>query len=173
MKKILFALMMMAGTQAFAQPSYDIMRDQTNSFLYKGLFTFEDLEKESTFEWYKLNMKDAAAPNAETATYLKRYLPDYDVVIVMGTWCDDSKAMMPKLYKTLEAANYPKSKYKMYGLDRDKKGKNGEETTYNVTLVPTVILMRNGKEAGRIVEHESKTVAEDMVAIIEKDRAAK
>ena len=62
--------------------------------------------------------------------------------------------------------NYPLSKVTMYGTDRAKTTKNGEEKKYNITLVPTIIVMKNGKEVGRITETVKKTIEDDLAAII-------
>lgn len=166
MKQWLFILLIMAGNNAFAQTAmYDIAKDHDNSLIYKGPFTFEDLDKEGSFTWYDAGIKDYHS-NADAIAYLKQNLPDYDVTIIMGTWCEDSRAMIPKLYRVLQEANYPMTRYTLYGVDRDKKGKGNEVDGYHATLVPTIILSRDGKEAGRIVESTKTSVETDLMNII-------
>jgi hypothetical protein len=169
MKHFFIALLMTTSFSSFAQ-SYDILKDEkTGGQIYKGQITFDDLSKEKTFEWYQTGVS-SYNPNEEVIAYLNRYLPDYDVTTVMGTWCDDSHMWVPKLNRVLTAANYPMMRHAMYGLDRDKKGKSGEEQQYKVTMVPTIIISRNGKEVGRIVEAPKKSIEADLVELIKADR---
>lgn len=170
MRLWLFIVFMMAGTNAFSQLStYDILTDPDHSLIYIGTFKFEDLDNEKTFDWYDKGLK-AYHPNREDLVYLQKYLPDYNIDIVMGTWCEDSQVMIPQLYQVLDVANYPMTQYTMHGVDRNKKGKNSEELKYKVALVPTIILSRDGKEIGRIVESPKKSIEADMAAIIKSDR---
>jgi thiol-disulfide isomerase/thioredoxin len=87
-------------------------------------------------------------------------------VVFIGTWCDDSHYLLPKLTKVLQLAGYPLTGVTMYGTDRDKKTKNGEQAQYGITLVPTIILLKNGKEAGRITESALKSVEEDLAKMV-------
>lgn len=168
MKHFFIALLMMTNISSFAQ-SYDILKDEkTGGQLYKGQITFDDLASERAFDWYQSG--SAYKPNEEAIAYLSQHLSDYDVTTVMGTWCDDSHMWVPKLNRVLTAANYPMMRHAMYALDRDKKGKNGEEQQYKVTMVPTIILSRDGKEVGRIVEAPKKSIEADLVGLIKADR---
>lgn len=169
MKQILIALIMMTSLSSSAQ-SYELIKDEkAGGYLYKGTLTFEDLAKEKAFDWYQSGM-NAYKPDGEAIAYLTQYLPEYEVTTIMGTWCDDSHMWVPKLNKVLTAANYPMMRHAMYGLDRDKKGKNGEEQQYKVTMVPTIILSRNNNEIGRIVEMPKKSIEADLADMIKNDR---
>ena len=93
-------------------------------------------------------------------------MKQYTMVVFLGTWCDDSHYLIPRLERVLQMINYPQSKLTMYGVDRAKTAKNGEEIKYGVTLVPTIILFKDGKEVGRITETVKKTIEEDLASII-------
>ena len=54
----------------------------------------------------------------------------------------------------------------MYGVDRAKTTRNGDEKKYGITLVPTIILFKDGKEVGRITETVKKSIEEDLATII-------
>ena len=77
--------------------------------------------------------------------------------------------LVPKLEKVLEKANYPMSMLTMYGVDREKTTRKGDQAKYNITLVPTIMLFKDGKEIGRITESAAKSVEEDLAAMIVKD----
>jgi thiol-disulfide isomerase/thioredoxin len=168
MKFILFALIMTIGITSYAQKDFDISTDtEDNSTVYKGKINFGDLEKETGFDW--LGHKENYKPDAAQISYLQQHLPQYHLIVFMGTWCSDSKSLLPMLHAVLTQAKYPVQRLTMYGVDRAKTAKNGEEKTYAIKFVPTIILMKDNKEAGRIVESVQTSMEADMVDIIKGD----
>ena len=166
MKKILFAFMLLAGTAAMAQtPGYIPMKDSVDGgIIFNGPITFDDLNGEASFVW--MGHSKEYKPYDKVIEYLQKYIREYSFVVFMGTWCDDSHTLIPKLERVLIQANYPLAKVTMYGTDRAKMTKNGEQKAYNITLVPTIIVMKNGKEVGRITENVKKTIEDDLAALI-------
>ena len=166
MKKIIFACILLISTSALAQtPTYLTSKDSVDGgIIFNGPITFEDLNSELTFTW--LMQANEYKPYDKIVDYLKTYLPDYTMIVFMGTWCDDSHYLIPRLERVLQLTNYPASKLTMYGVDRAKNTKNGEDKKYGITLVPTIILFKDGKEIGRITESVKKSIEEDLAAII-------
>jgi len=173
MKKIFLLAAMLFSVVTFAQSSdYEISKDDENgAVVFKGEISFEDLKKEPTFGWMN---KGAASykPGKEDLKYLKEYLPQYELVILMGTWCDDSQRLIPELYKILQAANYPMAKVKMYGVNRAKETKNIEHKLYRLEKVPTIIVYKDHSELGRIVENVKQSMEGDLVELISNDMEA-
>ena len=160
---------MIMGVHAFAQSDYDVSKDKENgAVVFKGQMSFADMEQEPTFSWLK-HGTDAYKPDTTTMKYLKKNLPNYEIVVLMGTWCDDSQNMIPKLRKVLQLAGFPMAKYTMYGLDRAKTAKYVEHKLYKVDKVPTVIIYKNHMEQGRITETVKKSVEKDLAEIIRPD----
>ena len=157
--------MMSIHAQAQTQ-SYTVSKDSVDGgLIFNGPISFGDLSKEQSFGWFKEGI-ELYKPYENVEGYLKTYLPEYSMVIFMGTWCDDSHFLIPRLEKVLQTINYPESKITMYGVDRAKTTKNGDEKKYDITLVPTIILFKDGKEAGRITETVKKSIEEDLAEII-------
>ncbi len=151
---------------SFAQP-YETSKDTENgSVVLKGQITMGDLKNEETFAWLKTNA--AYSPDPVATQYLKENSEDYTLVVVMGTWCEDSQILVPKLYTTLTQALFPMDQVTIFGVDRTKDALNGEKAQYNIEKVPTIIVYKDGKEIGRIVEVATKSVEEDLVNIIKK-----
>ena len=94
----------------------------------------------------------AYVPDAEAVASIKKEASDLSVLLVMGTWCPDSKREMPRYFATMDAAGLSDSKLTMIGVDRTKKDTEGLTEKYNITHVPTFIFMRDGKEVARFVE---------------------
>jgi thiol-disulfide isomerase/thioredoxin len=167
MYKLFLAILLMTNIAAGAQTkAYDTSRDAKNGQLvFNGPITFSDLFSEPSFTWLQSGI-DEYKPNAEAVAVLQSRLKEYTIVVFIGTWCDDSHYLLPKLTKVLQLAGYPLTGVTMYGTDRDKKTKNGEQAQYGITLVPTIILLKNGKEAGRITESALKSVEEDLAKMV-------
>jgi len=169
MKNIFLAVLMMIGFHAYAQSGYDVIKDN-DAVIFKGLCTFDDLNKEPSFSWLQKGM-NAYKPDSAKIVYLKKNLPKYKMVVFMGTWCDDSHFLIPKLEKVLTLSGYPMSQYTMYGMDREKKAKNMEHRIYNITNVPTMIVYKGNQELGRITETVKKNIETDLINIIKDDVA--
>ncbi|HNC49138.1 MAG TPA: thioredoxin, partial [bacterium] len=73
---------------------------------------------------------------------------------------------VPSFLKTLDAAKNPNLTYRLLAVDRTKKDSLGVTTQYNIKRVPTMIVLRNGAEIGRMVEFPQKTVEEDLLDIV-------
>jgi len=169
MKGLLVAVLLMINLTAIAQKTYTVVQDaQLKQPIYNGLVTFEDLNKEPAFDWLKKGEKDYT-PDSKTIAYLHTMLPQYTMVVFLGTWCGDSHNLIPKFWKVMSLAAYPEKNVTLYCVDMEKKTTGGQQKQYNIQYVPTFILYKNGKEAGRLVESTHTSVEAELAAIIEKD----
>ena len=161
-----------AATMTFtanAQKAYTTSKDEeTGAVIYRGPITLADLNGEPTFTWLKRG-ETAYTPDSSVVKYLRGKLPAYTVVTLMGTWCDDSQNLVPKLAKTLEASRFPMKQFIMYGVDRAKQTGGIESKLYDVKRVPTIIVYKGNIELGRIVESVKRNVETDLMQIILKD----
>jgi thiol-disulfide isomerase/thioredoxin len=149
-----------------AQSAFDTSTDKENgALIFKGSITFDDLQKEPSFIWYKSGVT-AYKPDIATIELLKNELPSFQLVVLMGTWCDDSQNLIPKLYKVLQETKYPMRQLSLYGVNRVKECNHDEHILYSLKKVPTIILFRNNKEVGRIVENVNKSIEADLKNII-------
>lgn len=173
MRGILLMALLLMSMITTAQTDYDVSTDKENgNVVFKGQFTFNELQKEPSFKWLEKGINDYK-PDVADIEFLQQHLGNYSIVTVMGTWCEDSQLLVPKLLKVMGIVNYPMHEYTMYGVDRNKLTKFSESKYYDITRVPTFILIRDNKEAGRITEAVSKSIEADLRAIIEKDIAKK
>ncbi len=92
------------------------------------------------------------APDPAAVATIKAGAKDVTVLLVMGTWCPDSKRELPRYFATMDAAGIRNSVLTMVGVDRTKKDTEGLTEKYGITRVPTFVFFRNGKEIGRFVE---------------------
>src|ERR1700744_1342541 len=99
MKNTFLAVLIMISLHTYAQSNYEVIKDK-DAVIFKGACTFEDLNKEPSFTWLQKGM-NAYKPDSTKIAYLKKNLPKYRMVVFMGTWCDDSHFLIPKLEKVL------------------------------------------------------------------------
>jgi thiol-disulfide isomerase/thioredoxin len=166
MKRLIFLIVMIMSLNTSGQ-NYQASKDAENgSVVMKGPISMADLANETSFGWFKQNA--AYTPDATAIATLKTRLGGYDMVVVMGTWCEDSQNLVPKLNTVLQLAGYPLDSVRMFGVDRSKDALNGEKAKYAIEKVPTIILYKDGQEAGRITETVQKSIEADLAAIVSK-----
>ena len=108
--------------------------------------------------------------DSTTLTALDSRLEDIEILMFMGTWCEDSRVETPQFYRILDHLGYNLSGMTVVALERlesrELVSPQHEEADYNISHVPTFIFIRDGKEIGRITEYPEKTLEKDMVRII-------
>jgi thiol-disulfide isomerase/thioredoxin len=121
-------------------------------------------------DWY-LKEHDEYAMDQKAISELKKdKISTYNLIVFMGTWCEDSHRDFPRLMKILDEVKYPESKLTIIAVNRKKESPTGDEARYNVQKVPTIIVEKYGKEIGRIVEMPTSGYIErDLVEILKKD----
>lgn len=169
MKKIiLVSLAVLTGFIGFAQLQYEISPDKDGDKIFKGIISRDILEKDTSFykTWYYSNF-NAYSPNAEAVAGLKRNGDSLQIIAFMGTWCEDSHFIIPRLFHLADAAGLSKDKISLIGTDRDKKTLGYLSEAMGVTNVPTIIIMKKGKELGRVVEYgKSGMFDKDLAEVI-------
>ena len=138
-----------------------------------GHQTKNQLLKEPYSEWFIQGFDDYQIDQKALAELKKEKLNSYNIILVMGTWCEDSHREVPRFFKILEATKYPESKLTIIAVNRKKEAPSGEEGLYNIQRVPTIIVQKYGKEIGRIIESPSSGYLErDLVEILKKDNTS-
>lgn len=155
MKKlmVLGLSVLLTGFHLFAQNQYEISTDtKTGEKVFKGIISRDLIEKEPSFKWYAENQK-AFAPQTIAVSQLRKNADSIQLVVFMGTWCEDSHFVVPRLFSLLDQSGFPKDKVTVIGVDRDKKTLSHLSEALNVTNVPTILIMKKGKEMGRVIEY--------------------
>lgn len=167
MKTLLLLCSLFIFPSANAQKMFTVSKDdQTGQIILKGRIALTDLKNEASFRWFAKG-ETAYKPDSTAIGYLKTQLPDYTIIAFMGTWCDDSHDLIPKLSKILISAGVPPEKLVLYGVDRAKKSDGVEAEMFQIVRVPTIILFKSNHEAGRVVESVNKNLESDLARIID------
>jgi hypothetical protein len=154
MKRILpvFVLTLLMANIAAGQHQYEILVERPGEKTLKGIISRDLVEKDTSFRWYADNLK-GYTPNAKALDGLKKNADSIRLLVFMGTWCEDSHVVIPKMFALLDAAGFPKDRVSLVGVDRAKTTLGHLEAALDVKNVPTIMVMKNGKELGRVVEY--------------------
>jgi hypothetical protein len=108
-------------------------------------------------------------PKAEALAALKNASEPVLVETYFGTWCSDSRAHVPALFKILDMADNPLLQAAYTALPRDKAGRSRFIPEGRaIDKLPTFLVFLNGKEIGRIVETPAHSVEEDLAALLRR-----
>ena len=138
-------------------------KPKQDSLMLVGRFSFENWQKEMNWQLdsnyhidtHKLNeFDDLIAKNNNS------------FLIFAGSWCKDSRSELPKIMELFKEANLNESKYELLGVDRMKFEPSGKYLEYKIERVPTLIILKDGNEIGRIIEYPQKEWVDDIIEII-------
>ena len=156
MKGILYSVLVVLifSVQANSQTSFIVYPDSVHQGfkVYKGILDKDVLLKDTSFHWYAENQK-FYSPLTGAVDALRKNKDSIELVVFMGTWCDDSHFVIPKMYKLAEVSGFDNKKITLIGTDRYKKTISHLSEAMNIINVPTIIVMKKGKELGRVVEY--------------------
>ena len=112
-------------------------------------------------------------PGAASIATIKAHARGVTVLLIMATWCPDSKREVPRYFAIMDAAGVPDSTLTMVSVDRSKKDTEGLTEKLAITRVPTFVFFRGGQEIGRFVERLPAGSASTLEAEIAKIVGAK
>ena len=94
--------------------------------------------------------------------------PDIEFKVFFGTWCHDSQRVLPKLLGLL--ANVPAEQFSLalHAQPRAKAERTQIYRDFNVGPLPSILVLRNGQEIGRVIELPKTTLAADLAELIGK-----
>jgi thiol-disulfide isomerase/thioredoxin len=82
---------------------------------------------------------------------------EIEVHVWGGDWCKDCRAQLPDFGAALKSADIPDHRVYHYPVEKNDDGsKSGEKVeAYDIELIPTVVVERDGEELARFVEEAS------------------
>jgi thiol-disulfide isomerase/thioredoxin len=122
----------------------------------------------------KPEFKESAAeyaPNAEAVRFLASVKDSVQLVVFFGSWCPVCAEEVPKLIKTVDSAGNGRIQVRFIGVSEDLKEPHEALKKFSVSATPSLLVIQNGRELGRIVEHPEDTIEGDLVSIIKRGRS--
>lgn len=99
---------------------------------------------------------------------LKPLIAGKKISIVLGTWCGDSQLQLPRFLKILDLLKIQEKEIEFICVDGHKKAEPGLIERFNITHVPTFIILDKENEIGRITESPITTLEEDLFHILQQ-----
>ncbi len=169
MKKFAFALsvfilLVSCGTKNAAVKN-NLPINQKDGKNLIGQVNRQGFEQPPFESWFGKNYRDYRVDKKE-ADKLKEPFKEIKLLVVMGTWCPDSRRETPRLYKILDYIGFDEKNLTVYAVDRSKRVPSGATDNLNIKRVPTIIVLKGGKEIGRIIEYPVFSLEKDLYMII-------
>lgn len=148
---LFFSLIYING---FTQAQYEISKDEKHPEVkvLRGLVNKYLIQNDTSFNWYSQS-QSYYNPDTATLNAFERVKGKVQFVVFGGTWCEDTQFVLPKFFKIQEKSGTPDETITFFGVNRAKKSLGSIADAFNITLVPTIIVMKEGKEIGRVVEY--------------------
>lgn len=151
---ILFTSIFICNAQAHLS-QYIILKDSVNNNekMLEGIVDKNDLKNDTSFHWYAESQRIYPHPDTSAVAAFKNNKDKIYFLFFGGTWCEDTHFILPKFYKIQEASGFPETRITVFALDRKKNGTGNIAHAMNITRTPTIVVMKDGKELGRLIEY--------------------
>ncbi len=119
-------------------------------------------------EW-KVNVNEKYKPDPIYLDSLKSLKDSIDVKLFLGTWCSDSRKLIPKFFKIQNDLKI--SDLQIVSVDTTKKDEKGWYKTYAIDSIPMFIFYKKDetKEIGRLkVKPYKKKLEKNLFEILKK-----
>jgi len=160
---ITFALSSCREKSAINQTVIDSKADCEILF---GYCNREGLESKQFGGWFRKEYAEYELKTAVLNQQVAQKLQSIEIVIVLGTWCSDSRREVPRMYKILDKLNFQEKNVKLICVNSLKLAQGIDIQPLNIERVPTFIFYSNQKEIGRIIETPEKSLEEDIADIL-------
>lgn len=171
MKKNYFVLLfaLFISSEAFMQEyNKRIFDTQAGQEILLNQITREGLGQEPFVTWFNKGYQEYKPEQGIIDQLLQIRLDDIKIIIVLGTWCGDSKREIPHFFKIMDEIAFPEGNLQIIAVNRLKESENFSMEELGVTHVPTFIIENNGFETGRITETPEETLEKDLLKIFFK-----
>ncbi|MCP4909334.1 MAG: thioredoxin family protein [Bacteroidetes bacterium] len=165
MKNLLFILVVLVGYEAIGQMNSTVVDINTGEKMLMGYCDKKGLEK-GVYGAYFDSQYDIYNPSDSYISKISDKIDEYEITIVLGTWCIDSKKEVPHFYKVLNEAGYNDKRVKVIAVNKRKEAILVDINDLNIERVPTMIIYKDDKEVGRIIESPKKSHEQDLWKII-------
>ena len=152
MEKALFILVTVLSVQLLLAQAPEISRDAEGNKVVKGFLTKKDFVTDTAFSWFTKNQQ-GYTPDQKALQALRTNKDSVNVIAFGGTWCHDTQFILPKFFLLADAAGLSGDRITVIGVDHNKQSLQHLSEAFHITNVPTIIVMKNGQEIGRVIEY--------------------
>lgn len=87
-------------------------------------------------------------------------------MVFAGNWCSDTQKWLPRMASLQKEIQIPQHIFEFYLLDLNKESEQKLEKAWNITHVPTFIIVKQGVELGRIVETPERSLEAHLSSLL-------
>lgn len=138
-----------------------------DSSIILGKRTWEEWKSQAGWASYSADSFKPSAANIDSITKLVAS-KGASFIVFGGSWCPDTIYQLPVIFKVFDMASIAPDKIELYGVDRKKKEPSGTAERCGIARVPTLIILTDGIEKGRIVEYPVLSWDENISSILSK-----
>lgn len=154
---------------ASAQSPYIVIANPGGTPVLDGIITKYALTNNADYnKWFAANQTGYTAP-ASLVNAMESTKGTVQYVVFGGTWCGDTQNILPKFFKSQELSGVGDASVSFFAVDRSKKVVGNLQQGFGITNVPTIIVMKDGKEKGRVVEYGKTGKWDEELAAILKN----
>lgn len=148
----LFCLLALAYNICHSQ-NFEIITDRTGKKILRGFVSDSALLVDTaSFSWFAENEKVYVPPKNIVKSFAEKK-DSISFLIFFGTWCPDSHYVVPRFFKIINEAGIDRNHITLFALDRSKMDGAHFASNFKVSHVPTIIVLKDGKERGRLIEY--------------------
>lgn len=163
---ILFMLASCSQSTKLNQVTID---DRANARILIDVCTREAFSITGFKEWFDAEYANYTLDTESLSEIDAEAFAESEILIIMGSWCGDSRREVPRFYKILDYMGYDSKKITLVNVNTSKKAKTFDVEKHNLQRVPTFIFLNNktDSEIGRIIESPKITLEKDLVKIFD------
>jgi thiol-disulfide isomerase/thioredoxin len=142
-------------SSSMAQAQYEISKDEKHpdELILRGIINKYLVQNDTAYsKWYRSSY-NMYKPDTAFLSVFEKAKNKVQFVIFGGTWCEDTQFVLPKFFKLQEMSGVPDNAITFFAVNRAKKSLGNIADAFGVVNVPTIIVMKDGKEVGRVVEY--------------------
>lgn len=162
---LLLIFSLTAGVAISQEKNMTVTDPKTGKPVLSGYCDKKGLKEGEFGEVYK-QYYNSYDPDKEVIKEIKALKKDIEILVVLGTWCHDSKEQVPRFFKVVDKIWLLPKKIEIICVNTSKEAEGVDVSTYDIKRVPTFIFMKEGMEIGRIIETPIKSLEEDMLMIL-------
>lgn len=147
--------------------------DVSGKKMLTGLLSVSSLATDTAFNWFAANSNTYTPPTSAVAA-MQQFNDSVHYMVFLGTWCSDSHFIVPRFLKLFQQATITDTHLTLIGVDNNKKTLAHLTEPFQVKNVPTIIMFKDAKEIGRVVEYGTTGMFEkDIEQILRKAETTK
>lgn len=119
-------------------------------------------------KWFSKGFNEYSFNDSIFIELEKTEIDKADIVVVLGTWCPDSRRELPRFMKIIESLGYDADRIRFIGVDSYKEAPVDDYDSFDIDRVPTFIFYHQKSELGRIIEYPEASLEKDMLVILSR-----